>query len=105
MALADLTFQPVTIRNATYTASGGERTPTYTDSAGLAAVQPMNAKRKADHGLEQGDVGYELYFETDPAVKVRDLITWKSKTLTVLAPAMDQAGLGRLFKVAAREID
>jgi hypothetical protein len=30
---------------------------------------------------------------------------WSGRTLIVLGKAMDQAGLGRLFKVTAREID
>lgn len=105
MALDELLFHAVTVRRATYTASGGERTPSYTDAAAFASVQPMGARRKSDHGLEQGDVAYTLYFQSDPGVRVRDLIVWNGKTLTALGPAMDQAGKGRLYKVVAREID
>lgn len=105
MALGDLTFQAVTIRRATYAGAGGERTPTWVESAGSMAIQPMSARTKIDHGLDQSDLGYSLYSETDPAVRVRDQIVWGGRTLIVLAKAMDQAGLGRLFKLAAREID
>jgi hypothetical protein len=105
MALGDLTFQPVTIRRASYSATGGERTPTWVEVAGSMAIQPMSAKTKTDHGLDQSDSAYALYSESDPAVRVRDQIVWSGRTLIVLGKAMDQAGLGRLFKVAAREID
>jgi hypothetical protein len=105
MALADLIPQTVTVRRATYVAAGGERTPTWTEATFAAAVQPMNAKRKADHGVEQGDVAYTLYFASDPGVKVRDQIVWNGRTLVALGPVMDEAGLSRVFKVAAREID
>jgi hypothetical protein len=105
MALGDLTFQPVTIRRASYSSTGGERTPTWVEVAGSMAVQPMSVKAKIDHGLDQGDTAYVLFSQTNPSVRKRDQVIWQGQTLIVLGKAMDQAGLGRLFKVAAREID
>lgn len=103
--LSDLTYQPCTVRRAAYSSRAGERVPTWTEATVNFAVQPMSARTKIDHGLDQSDSSYTLYSETDPVVTVRDQIVWQGKTLIVLGKAMDQAGLGRLFKVAAREID
>jgi hypothetical protein len=105
MPLPDLCDIPVSVRVAAYANTAGARTQTFTATTLNAAIQPMSAKAKVDHSLDQGDVAYAFYFESDPGVKKQDRITWGAKSLVVTAPAQDQAGLGRLYKVIAREIE
>lgn len=105
MPLPELCNIPVSVRVAAYANTAGVRTQTFTATTINAAIQPLSSKAKTDHSLDQGDVAYALYFETDPSVKKQDRITWGAKSLVVIAPAQDQAGLGRLFKVIAREIE
>lgn len=39
----------------------------------------------------------------DPEVETGDLISWGDRTLFVLAPAVDQSGRGRVFRVDCQE--
>lgn len=66
------------------------------------SVQPASAKSVPDHLRQQGVAYYDVLFPADPAVKVRDLLTWVdggNKTLVVWGIALDQAGRGSTWLV------
>lgn len=100
MSLASLLINPVTVKIATYSNVKGVRTPTYTNTSAYASVQPMSATAQSKYGIEDSSTGFMAYFQSNPGVKAGDQIVWNNSVLSVLGPASDQAGRGRVYAVA-----
>jgi hypothetical protein len=99
-----LLTQTITARVATYTTDFGRREPAYTETDHRAAVQPMRPQKSQEYGIEAGVTAYAVYLASDPGLGAGDRVVWRGKTLEVLGPAQDQAGLGRVFMVPCREV-
>lgn len=97
--MPDLYPNAVTIQRATWSNVRGVRTATYTSSTAYASVQSRRADRVFPYDLASGETGYVVYFAANPNVKPDDRIVWGSLTLSVLAPASDEAGRGLVFSV------
>jgi len=94
----------VTVRVATYANVAGVRTPSYTDTAYNASVQPGAGSAGDAHLQELGDTAYRVYLTTDPSAKKGDLVVWGSRTLSVLAVANDRAGRGACYRLDCEEV-
>jgi hypothetical protein len=53
---------------------------------------------------ELGDTAYRVYLLSDPGAKAGDLVTWGSRTLSVLAVANDRAGRGVCYRLDCQEV-
>ena len=77
-------------------------TRTVADVPSLA--QPMKADRVIRHQLDAGEVGWTVYYDTDPGLKVDDVIIVNGHTILCLGPALDQGGQGECFAVDGKEL-
>jgi hypothetical protein len=77
----------------------GDRVATGTTAVYPAAVQPMRAADVQRHGLDASETGLMVYLLDDPAVAVRDTITWQGQSLSVLGGASDQSGRARCWAI------
>jgi hypothetical protein len=82
----------------------GVSIPTATDTTYKASVQPMTARRIQAYGLGMGSTAYTVYFASDPGVNNLATIAWEGKTLSVQAPARNEAGRGRVWAVDCVEL-
>jgi hypothetical protein len=89
---------------AAYATDYGRREPTYTDTDHKAAVQPMRPQKSQEYGIEAAAGAVAVYLATDPGLGAGDQVVWQGRTLEVLGPAQDQAGLGRVYMVPCREV-
>ena len=101
---ARLLANSVTVRVATYANVRGVRTPNYTDTTYPASVQPGAGGDGDAHLQELGDTAYRVYLLSDPGAKAGDLVTWGSRTLSVLAVANDRAGRGVCYRLDCQEV-
>jgi hypothetical protein len=74
------------------------------DTARIASVQEASAGRSRAIGADGATASHRVYLPApDPAVETGDLIQFGSRVLFVLAPAVDQGGRGRVFRVDCQE--
>jgi hypothetical protein len=104
MSLESLLINSVIVRRASYSNDRGQRVASYTESVISMSVQPTQPAATDAHGLESAERGWTAYCDHDPGVKRGDLLLFGTRTLEVLGPANDQAGRGRVFVVACREV-
>lgn len=92
----------VTINRRTWSQSHGAKVPSVAPgnaTTARAAVQPLRVSRRALYDRPIGETAYTVYLPYDPELDTDDTIVWQGRTLSVLAPAADQAGRGRVWAI------
>jgi hypothetical protein len=103
MSVSNFMDDSVAVVVRTWTNVGGVRTATTATTTTKASVQDMKPARQVVHGIDAGAIGYTLYFASDPACGIGDLITWDSRTLAVLGP-VQATRRNRAFMVECKEV-
>jgi hypothetical protein len=94
----------ISIQARTWANVRGERVATTTATPRTAAVQEASANRTRAVGADGATATHRVYMPApDPAVETGDLVEWGDRTLFVLAPAVDQGGRGRVFRIDCQE--
>lgn len=94
----------VSIQSRVWTNVRGERVATTTATTWPASVQEASANRSRVVGADGATATHRVYVPaSDPGVETGDLIVWAGRTLFVLAPAVDQGGRGRVFRIDCQE--
>jgi hypothetical protein len=103
--LDELLISSVTVTVKTWSNVRGQRTvASTTQTTRMASVQPMKSARREVYGVSAGETMWTVYLAADPGVDVQDEIAWNGRSLSVLAPARDQAGRGVAWAVDCREL-
>ncbi|MFO0887532.1 MAG: head-tail adaptor protein [Isosphaeraceae bacterium] len=92
----------VTLNKRTWSDNRGAKVPGVAPgnaTTARASVQPMSTKRRAQFDRPIGEVAYTVYLAADPGLSADDTIEYQGRVLSVLAPAADQAGRGRIWAV------
>jgi hypothetical protein len=94
----------VSIQARTWSNVRGERVATTTAVSRAASVQEASAARSRVVGADGATATHRVYLPApDPGIETGDLIAWGDRVLFVLAPAVDQGGRGRVFRVDCQE--
>lgn len=82
----------------------GANVPSTTTEAGVfCSVQQSSAAQRTDQDIEGATATGKAFFASDPNVRTGDILIWGTRSLEVVAPAIDDAGRGRLFVVRWNE--
>jgi hypothetical protein len=94
----------VSIQARTWANVRGERVASVTSFSRVASVQEASAARSRTVGADGATASHRVYLPApDPEIETGDLIAWGDRVLFVLAPAVDQGGRGRVFRVDCQE--
>jgi hypothetical protein len=96
----------VSVTRKTWSNVRGQRTVASTTIVTLPASVQVDRRtsRREVYGLTAGQTLYVAYFRAEPNVDAQDEIAWNGKVLSVLGPARDEAGRGRVWAVDTQEL-